>query len=223
MAYSSNIYKQYHQLADQLSVIGELDNKPLFFGLSININGVIVGMITYDNRLIIRSTPDTQSLIDDLGLEIHTYTKQSNPIRSGYYFVCHDLLSNHESLIEFFQKTYLGALKVIDKQNAVKENTLNKMPNIKVTLAKKLKDVGIESPEALRRTGAPVAFALILRKHGDTLGNSILFKLEAAIRGIHEAALHSDDRKKLNSELQVELEKLSIPYKLNQSITSDIT
>lgn len=218
MAFSSDVFNQYHQLAVHLSKIGDLDYKPLFFGLSININNVIVAMITYDNRVIIRSTPDTQDFIDETNLELHTYTKQGNPIRSGYYFVHPDLLNNHELLIEFFQKTYNGAIKVIDKQNAVKDTTLNKMPNIKVTLAKKLKDVGIDCPDALRRTGAPTAFALILRKHGDTLGNSILFKLEAAIRGIHEAALHPDDREKLNTELQIELQKLNIPDRFPQTI-----
>ncbi|QFT13288.1 TfoX/Sxy family DNA transformation protein [Vibrio sp. THAF190c] len=208
MAYSNKVFETYKLISNEINSLGSIDSKPLFFGLSININGITVGLITYSNDLIVRATPCSLPMLKDLSLEQHTYQKRNFIVRSGFFH--YDLASEHTiTLSELFEKTYLGALRVRRLQGEVRASTLNKMPNIKLSLAKKLKDIGIATPEELREQGAPMAFALIKMEHGDKLAESVLYKLDGAIKGVHEATISQIDRQRLKSDFNNILQELS--------------
>lgn len=213
MAYSEDVFKSYNHLANNLNKIGEVSYKSLFFGLGIKINGHIVGMITHSNEVIIQSTPDTIDSINTLELKMYTNNIQKV---SNYFFLSMEILDKKDFIFELFEQTYQGVLKLVEKKKQDNQDQLKNMPNIKTSLAKKLKDVGIETPNKLRKVTAPVAFALIRYKFGDTLSDSILFKLEAAIKGVHEATLKPEEKTKLRSRYEREVEKQNHNQSSNQ-------
>jgi len=77
-----------------------------------------------------------------------------------------------------------------------KSDDLTKLPNIGLTLAKKLKLVGISTPDDLINTGSEDAMIKIKTIDKDTCIN-LLFALEGAIQGIRWHSLDKNRKTEL--------------------------
>lgn len=71
------------------------------------------------------------------------------------------------------------------------KDTLTDLPNIGPEIARQLREVGIDSPEALRAAGAREAWTRILAMDPSACYNR-LTGLEGAVRGVRKAALPDD-------------------------------
>lgn len=197
MAYSKHVFETFNRLETILSPIGKAQYRSLFFGLSITINDVVIGVITEDLTILIRGTPSTIQSISDLKFPMYSYRKRGIDIRSGYYQIHEHQCNDSETLLNLFECAYKGQQEVIQANTIAKESSLPQMPNIRSSLARKLREIDIHCPSDLRDTGSVVAFSLLRNKYGSSISESILFKLEAAIRGVHVATLKASERSEL--------------------------
>lgn len=75
-------------------------------------------------------------------------------------------------------------------------NDLKSLPNISIIMEKKLKEVGIETPEELKEVGSKEAFTRIRCKDNSACFN-MLCGLEGAIKGIRWHNLSDEEKMKL--------------------------
>jgi DNA transformation protein len=76
-------------------------------------------------------------------------------------------------------------------------DALRDMPNVGKVLEKNLIDVGIDTPEALRASGAREAFLRIRAQADPGACLHMLYGLEGAVRGIPDKLLDADTRSAL--------------------------
>ncbi|MBC8570396.1 TfoX/Sxy family protein [Zongyangia hominis] len=76
--------------------------------------------------------------------------------------------------------------------------SLKELPNIGPVLEEKLREVGIDTPKALRETGSREAFVRI-RLKDPTACLHMLSALEGAVRGIPKKELPQDVRQELKT------------------------
>lgn len=211
MGYRTHVFETFKRLETILSPIGNAQYRSLFFGLSITINDVVIGVITEDLTILIRGTPSTIQNISDLKLPMYYYSKRGVDIRSGYYQLHEHQCNNSDTLLKLFESAYTGQKEVIRANAIAKDASLSQMPNIRSSLARKLREIDIHFPSDLRDTGAVVAFSLLRKQYGSLISESILFKLEAAIRGVHVATLQTSEK----SELKNSYAKYYVNYSFN--------
>ena len=91
---------------------------------------------------------------------------------------------------------------------AKSERTLQDLPNIGTNAAKLLSQVGISTPEELKRLGSVEAvFRIKTSLRGESPCRSMLSALEGAIRGIRWHKIPKPERDKLWAEFQRRLDE----------------
>ncbi len=112
----------------------------------------------------------------------------------NYYRVDESLWRNQLKLVRLSKYSLDAALKEKSTRNT--RERLKDLPNMSFHLEAILGEVGIKDVRALRILGAKMCW-LRLRQQNSLVTEKILFMLEGAIIGIHEAALPVARRQEL--------------------------
>jgi DNA transformation protein len=94
--------------------------------------------------------------------------------------------------------SFLFALEAArrERYQRYQRNRLKDLPNLTFQIEVLLFEVGITNEEMLRELGAKASW-LKIRAQNKQLGIKVLFALEGAIEGLHEAALPAEIRREL--------------------------
>ena len=123
-----------------------------------------------------------------------TYKKCGRSVTLNYYRVDESLWRNQLKLVRLSKYSLDAALKEKSTRNT--RERLKDLPNMSFHLEAILGEVGIKDVRALRILGAKMCW-LRLRQQNSLVTEKILFMLEGAIIGIHEAALPVARRQEL--------------------------
>lgn len=112
----------------------------------------------------------------------------------NYYRVDEGLWQNREKLLQLSSFALDAARK--ERYQRHQRNRLKDLPNLTFQIEVLLMEAGITNKEMLRQLGAKTSW-LKMRSKNKALSIRVLFALEGAIEGLHEAALPADIRREL--------------------------
>ena len=110
------------------------------------------------------------------------------------YRVDEGLWQNREKLLQLSSFALDAARK--ERYQRHQRNRLKDLPNLTFQIEVLLMEAGITNEETLRQLGAKTSW-LKMRSKNKALSIRVLFALEGAIEGLHEAALPADIRREL--------------------------
>ena len=120
--------------------------------------------------------------------------KRGRPVLLNYYRVDDGLWQDRERLLQLSSFALDAARK--ERSQRHQRHRLKDLPNLTFQLEVLLFEAGITNEETLRALGARASWLKIRMKNKD-LSVKVLFALEGAITGMHEAALPAVIRREL--------------------------
>lgn len=120
--------------------------------------------------------------------------KCGRPVILNYYRVDESLWRDQQQLVRLSKFSLEAAMK--EKHSRFSQHRLKDLPNMTFHLETLLNESGIKDESMLRVLGAKICW-LRLRQNNPLLTVKILYALEGAIVGVHEAALPTNRRQEL--------------------------
>ncbi|EJC7778876.1 TfoX/Sxy family DNA transformation protein [Escherichia coli] len=160
-------YKRIYKSQEYLATLGTIEYRSLFGSYSLTVDDTVFAMVS-DGELYLRACE-----------------------QSAQYCVKHP---HQLKLVRLSKYSLDAALKEKSTRNT--RERLKDLPNMSFHLEAILGEVGIKDVRALRILGAKMCW-LRLRQQNSLVTEKILFMLEGAIIGIHEAALPVARRQEL--------------------------
>ncbi|POP45848.1 competence protein [Superficieibacter electus] len=192
----SNIsHKRIYQSQEYLSPLGSIRYRALFGGYSLAIDNTVFAMVA-DGDLYLRVCEESAPYRVNHPTSLLTLQKRGRPILLNYYRVDEALWSDRQTLLHLSSFSLQAARQEKARRGGVKR--LKDLPNITFHLEMLLIEVGIRSEEELRAVGAEVAW-LKIREKNKYLSVRLLYALEGAITGMHEAMLPMQRRQQLTT------------------------
>ena len=165
-------YKRIYKSQEYLATLGTIEYRSLFGSYSLTVDDTVFAMVS-DGEL---------------------YLRCGRSVTLNYYRVDESLWRNQLKLVRLSKYSLDAALKEKSTRNT--RERLKDLPNMSFHLEAILGEVGIKDVRALRILGAKMCW-LRLRQQNSLVTEKILFMLEGAIIGIHEAALPVARRQEL--------------------------
>lgn len=190
----SNIsYKRIYQSQEYLSPLGKVHYRALFGGYSLAIDNTVFAMVA-DGDLYLRVCEQSAPYRVNHPTSLLTLQKRGRPILLNYYRVDDALWSDRQTLLHLSSFSLQDAQQEKARRGGVKR--LKDLPNITFHLEMLLMEVGIRTEEDLRTLGAELAW-LKIREKKRYLSVKLLYALEGAIAGMHEARIAVQRRQQL--------------------------
>lgn len=162
------------RVQNTLSSLGNVTHRSLFGGYSLAIDEAVFAMLV-EGRLYLRASNQSRGYQHAHNPPMLVCTRRGRHISLNYYLVDDALWDSPSSL----------------REHAVKD-----LPNLNVQLEMSLWEAGIRDVETLCAYGAKECW-LKLRKARKNLSLQVLYALQGAIIGTHEAALPVQVREEL--------------------------
>lgn len=147
-----------------------------------------------DGELYLRACEESAKYCVKNGSSFLTLMKRGRPILLNYYRVDDGLWQDRERLLQLSSYALNAARK--ERIQRYQRNRLKDLPNLTFQLEVLLCEAGITNEDTLRSLGARTSW-LKLRAKNKALSIKVLFALEGAIEGLHEAALPAEIRREL--------------------------
>ncbi|WP_194205636.1 TfoX/Sxy family DNA transformation protein [Superficieibacter sp. 1612_C1] len=190
----SNIsYKRIYQSQEYLSPLGTVRYRALFGGYSLAIDNTVFAMVA-EGDLYLRVCEQSAPYRVNHPTSLLTLQKRGRPILLNYYRVDDALWSDRQTLLHLSSFSLQAAQQEKVRRGGIKR--LKDLPNITFHLEMLLMEVGIRTEEDLRALGAELAW-LKIREKKRYLSVRLLYALEGAIAGMHEAMLTVQRRQQL--------------------------
>lgn len=135
----------------------------------------------------------------DRGFEQLVTYKNQAPVRLNYFAVPDDDISDKKKLEERLTRSLSDALEEQKLSNS--NYRVRDLPNLKFPIERALSKIGIVSVDELRKLGSVKAF-IELKKTNDQLSFEVLYRLSAALKGIHINVLSEEDKRRLRNNLE---------------------
>ena len=174
-------YKRIYKSQEYLATLGTIEYRSLFGSYSLTVDDTVFAMVS-DGELYLRACEQSAQYC------------VKHPPTLNYYRVDESLWRNQLKLVRLSKYSLDAALKEKSTRNT--RERLKDLPNMSFHLEAILGEVGIKDVRALRILGAKMCW-LRLRQQNSLVTEKILFMLEGAIIGIHEAALPVARRQEL--------------------------
>ncbi|HAZ6599774.1 TfoX/Sxy family DNA transformation protein [Escherichia coli] len=170
-----------------------MEYRSLFGSYSLTVDDTVFAMVS-DGELYLRACEQSAQYCVKHPPVWLTYKKCGRSVTLNYYRVDESLWRNQLKLVRLSKYSLDAALKEKSTRNT--RERLKDLPNMSFHLEAILGEVGIKDVRALRILGAKMCW-LRLRQQNCLVTEKILFMLEGAIIGIHEAALPVARRQEL--------------------------
>jgi DNA transformation protein len=198
MIYMVNImkkisYERIYQSQEYLSPLGEIHHRALFGGYTLAVGEAVFAMVS-DGELYLRACEQSAQYCVRNASSFLTLVKRGRPVLLNYYRVDEGLWQNHEKLLQLSSFALEAARK--ERYQRHQRHRLKDLPNLTFQIEVLLLDVGITNETTLRVLGAEECW-LKVRTKNRHLSIKLLFALEGAIEGLHEAALPAVRRREL--------------------------
>lgn len=186
-------YSRIYKSQEYLSSLGAVRFRSLFGSYSLTINDTVFAMVA-EGELYLRACEQSAPYCAKHSPVWLRFMKRGRPVVLNYYQVDESLWSDQQQLIRLSKYSLDAALQ--EKHSRYSQQRLKDLPNITFHLETILNEVGINDVGTLRILGAKMCW-LRLRQMNKSITDKILYMLEGAIYGIHEAALPAERRQEL--------------------------
>lgn len=186
-------YDRIYQSQEYLSPLGEIHHRALFGGYTLAVDEAVFAMVS-DGELYLRACEQSAKYCVKNASSFLTLMKRGRPVLLNYYRVDEGLWQNREKLLQLSSFALDAARK--ERYQRHQRNRLKDLPNLTFQIEVLLMEAGITNEETLRQLGAKTSW-LKMRSKNKALSIRVLFALEGAIEGLHEAALPADIRREL--------------------------
>jgi DNA transformation protein len=175
------------------SSLGQVEHRALFGGYALAVDNTVFAMVS-DGELYLRACEESASYFVKQGASFLTLLKRGRPVLLNYYRVDDVLWQDQERLLRLSSFALEAARR--ERSRRFKQDRLKDLPNLSFQLELLLCEAGVPNEQTLRALGAEACWMRIkrLNKH---LSYKVLFALEGAIKGLHEAALPANRRREL--------------------------
>ena len=186
-------YERIYKSQEYLSPLGEIHDRALFGGYTLAVDDAVFAMVS-DGELYLRACEESATYCVKHPTSFLTLVKRGRPVLLNYYRVDEGLWQDRQKLLQL--STY--ALDAARKERSLRyqRNRLKDLPNLTFQIEVLLYEAGITNEETLRELGAKTSW-LKIRSKNRALSIKVLFALEGAIEGMHEAALPANIRREL--------------------------
>lgn len=186
-------YNRIYKSQEYLASLGSIQYRSLFGSYSLTIGDTVFAMVA-DGELYLRACEQSVQYCVKHSPTWLTFMKRGRPVILNYYRVDEQLWQNTQQLVRLSKYSLEAAIK--EKNTRSSRHRLKDLPNMTFHLETILNEAGIKDVRTLRILGAKMCW-LRLRQNNPLLTAKILFLLEGAITGIHEAALPARRRQEL--------------------------
>ncbi|WP_312268987.1 TfoX/Sxy family DNA transformation protein [Pseudescherichia sp.] len=196
-------YQRIYQSREYLSPLGHIHHRALFGGYSLAIEDTVFAMVA-EGALYLRACEESAPYCMNTKAPLLTFVKRGRPVLLNYFRVDDGLWQDRETLLTLCQYSLAAAQREKVARRAQKR--LRDLPNLNFQLETLLWEVGVKDESSLKQLGAKACW-LRLKERSPQLSIKVLFALEGAIAGLHEAALPAETRRELTiwfKELEAE-------------------
>ncbi|WP_313486592.1 TfoX/Sxy family DNA transformation protein [Pseudescherichia sp.] len=196
-------YQRIYQSREYLSPLGHIHHRALFGGYSLAIEDTVFAMVA-EGALYLRACEESAPYCMNTKAPLLTFVKRGRPVLLNYFRVDDGLWQDRETLLTLCQYSLAAAQREKVARRAQKR--LRDLPNLNFQLETLLWEVGVKDEPSLKQLGAKACW-LRLKERSPQLSIKVLFALEGAIAGLHEAALPAETRRELTiwfKELEAE-------------------
>jgi len=186
-------YERIYQSTKYLSPLGDVEHRALFGGYTLAVDDAVFAMVS-DGELYLRACEESAQYCVKNASSYLTLVKRGRAVLLNYYRVDEALWQDQNKLLQLSSLALEAARR--ERRERYKRDRLKDLPNLNFQLEILLNEAGITNEAALRALGAEQSWLKIraLNKH---LSYKVLFALEGAIVGLHEAALPALRRREL--------------------------
>lgn len=186
-------YDRIYKSQEYLASLGTIHYRSLFGSYSLTVGDTVFAMVASGELYLRACEQSVQYCVKHSPVWL-TFMKRGRPVILNYYQVNDALWRNQTQLLSLSQYSLDAAVK--EKQSRFAQHRLRELPNMTYHLESLLNEAGIKDESTLRVLGARMCW-LKLRQSNPSLTVKILFALEGAISGVHEAALPAVRRQEL--------------------------
>ena len=175
-------YERIYKSQEYLSPLGEIHHRALFGGYTLAVDDAVFAMVS-DGELYLRACEESAKYCVKNASSFLTLMKRGRPVLLNYYRVDDGLWQDRERLLQLSSFALNAARK--ERSQRDRRNRLKDLPNLTFQLEVLLFELGAR------------ASWLKMRAKNKALSIKVLFALEGAIAGLHEAALPAGIRREL--------------------------
>lgn len=186
-------YERIYQSTKYLSPLGEIHHRALFGGYTLAVDDTVFAMVS-DGELYLRACEESAQYCVKNASSFLTLVKRGRAILLNYYRVDEGLWQDQEKFLQLSSFALEAARR--ERCDRYSRFRLKDLPNLTFQLELLMCEAGITNEESLRALGAEQCW-LKLREINKHLSYKVLFALEGAIVGLHEAALPTVRRREL--------------------------
>ena len=176
-----------------VSPLGQLHTRPLFGGYSLAIDDTVFAMVAEGN-IYLKACEQSAAYRVERHNPLLMLRRHGRIVPLKYYQIDDALWRDEKQLFRLSLLSWQSAQR--EKYHRRDSGRLKDLPNISFHMEVQLIHAGIPDVRTLRDIGAQQAW-LKLRENNASLSHSVLLGLEAAIGGIHVAALPTPRRQEL--------------------------
>lgn len=186
-------YERIYQSTKYLSPLGDVQHRALFGGYTLAVDDTVFAMVS-DGELYLRACEESAQYCVKNATSFLTLVKRGRPVLLNYYRVDEGLWQDQDRFLQLSSFALEAARR--ERRQRYTMHRLKDLPNLTFQLEILLYDAGITNEETLRALGAEQCW-LKIRALNKRLSYKVLFALEGAIVGLHEAALPDARRREL--------------------------
>lgn len=186
-------FNRIHQSLEYLAPLGHIRYRAHFGGYSLSIDDTVFAMVA-EGELYLRACEESAPYHAARHAPLLSFQKRGRSVSLNYYFVDESLWRDRPLLLQLSSQSLAAARH--EKLQRDNQHRLKDLPNLSFQLELLLCEAGVKDEKTLRILGAKVCW-LRLRQMNKQLGIKVLFALEGAIIGLHEAALPALKRQEL--------------------------
>lgn len=186
-------YARIYKSQEYLASLGTIHYRSLFGGYSLTVDDTVFAMVANGELYLRACEQSAQYCVQNSPVWL-TFIKRGRPLVLNYYQVNDALWQNQQQLVSLSRYSLDAAVK--EKQSRFAQHRLRELPNMTFHLEILLNEAGIKDEGTMRSLGAQMCW-LKLRQNNPALTVKVLYALEGAVGGIHEAALPATRRQEL--------------------------
>ncbi|CAH0526047.1 TfoX/Sxy family DNA transformation protein [Vibrio hippocampi] len=174
----------------------EFTTRSMFGGLGLFHKGAMFALVA-DNLLILRGGKDLSCAMNLLGCKQYRQVKKRTIASVDYFDVTALYDCKAEALPQLIIDSAMFAFQQKKWQSNGRDKRIRELINLQFSIERMLSKVGVIDLATLQEIGAAHAFSLLKRRYGEQVNAQLLWKLAAAIEGIHWWLLQEPKKKQL--------------------------
>lgn len=196
--------------------LGRVAARSMFGGWGIYREGRMFGLIA-DDTLYLKADDKNRAMFEAEGLGPFVYDGKGKPVSMSYYEVPPEALDDPSAMRPWAVSAYDAALRAPAPKKKGPPKRIAAMDNLGPQSQAWLGEVGIVSPEDLKRKGAVAAYVAVKRRRPSGVSRNLLYALHAALTGARWDKLPASEKRWLDQAAETALAGAEKPVKSKAS------